>query len=276
MKLSDAASYFDRTPAYDTATGKVLFLGQVAPFDDSRRDANAAYRRILSVRPGTAMPTSRAIRMMGVVWLIGDMEPDGLEELHREKYILQRAPAQVKVSRLSGFLAGTIASTVWASPQWIKDAKQLEVSSATPQIFDVSLPVGSDVQVRDILWDAAAAYLVLAPHVQASGILSANCVKLDQILPAVASLASRTYSPTLGTYSTSAGANVNALRVRWQSLFEYGSQAAERYQEGDIAVVLPTGTSTTTNTLITLAGVTYQTLAVLDLAGAVVLHSRVV
>ena len=55
----------------------------------------------------------------------------------------------------------------------------------------------------------------------------------------------------------------------------YGSQAAEKYQEGDVAIVLPTGTTATTNTLITLSGVIYQTLAVLDVAGAVVLHSRV-
>lgn len=276
MKLSDAASYFDRTPALDTATGKTLFMGQIDPYDDSKRDAAAAYRRILSVKPGTAMPASKAVKMLGKVWLIGGMEPDGLEELHREKYVIQRAPSQLKVSRLSGFLAGTIASTVWASAQWIKDAKQLEVSSATPQIFEIALPDGTDVQARDVLWDGVAAYIVLAPHSQASGLLVAECVKLDQVLPAVATISTRTYSPTTGTYSSSAGASVNALRVRWQSLFEYGSQAAERYQEGDITIVLPTATVATTATVVVLAGVTYQTLAVLDLAGAVVLHSRVV
>lgn len=276
MKLSEASSFFDRTPAYDVTTGKVLFKGQVESYDDSKRDANAAYRRILSVRPGTVVPVARAVLMMGVVWIIGSMEPDALEELHREKYVLQRAPSQLKVSRLSGFLAGTVASTLWSSAQWLKDAKQLDESSLTPQVYDISLPEGSDVRVRDILWSATAAYLVLSPHSQASGVMSANALKLDQIAPTSVTLTTRTYNPTTGVYSVSAGSSVNALRVRWQSLFEYGSQASERYQEGDIAIVLPSGTAATNNTLVLLAGVTYQTLAVLSIAGAVVLHSRVV
>lgn len=274
MKLSEAASYFDRSAATVPETGKILFMGQIDPFDDSRRDSSAAYRRILSVRPGTAIPASRVVKMLGVVWMIGDMEPDGLEELHREKYVIQRAQSTLKVSRLSGFLAGTVASVLWSSAQWVKDAKQLEVSSVTPQIFDVSFPDGSDIRVQDVLWDDVTAYLVLAPHRQASGILSANCLKLDQALPIAANVATRTYSPTLGTYSTSAGTSVNALLVRWQSLFAYGSQAAERYQEGDVAIVLPTAAAATTATVVTLSGVTYQTLAVLDIAGAVVLHAR--
>lgn len=276
MKLSDAASFFDRTAVTVPETGKVLFMGQVDPYDDSKRDAAAAYRRILSVKPGTVMPVSRAVKLLGQVWLVGGMEPDGLDQLHREKYVIQRAPSQLKVSRLSGFLAGTIASTLWASAQWVKDAKQLEVSSQTPQLYDVALAAGSDIRVQDVLWATGVAYLVLAPHDQASGLMTANCLKLDQILPAVATLVTRTYSPTTGAYSNSAGSSANALRVRWQSLFAYGSQASDRYQEGDIAIVLPTGTVAATNTLVTLAAVAYQTLAVLDIAGAVVLHARAV
>lgn len=274
MKLSSAAAYFDRTPAYDVTTGKVLFRGQIDPYDDSKRDANAAYRRVLSVRPGTAMPASRVVRMMDVVWIIGSMEPDGLLELHRQKYVLQRAPLAMNVSRLSGFLSSTVALTVRASSQWIKDAKQLEESSKMPQLYDLYMPEGTAVQVQDVVWSATEAYLVLALHNQASGIMSVHCLKLDQIAPVSATLATRTYNPVTGTYSVSAGSAVNALRVRWQSLFQYDSQMSDRYQEGDIAIVLPTGTSAGTSTLITLSGVTYQTLAVLSIAGAVVLHSR--
>lgn len=275
MKLVDAASYFDLTEAIDPTTAKLLFKGQVDPFDDSRRDSSAAYRRVLSVRPGTVIPTSRSVRLLGQVWLVGGMEPDGLSELHREKYVIQRVAYQLKVSRLSGFLAGTVASTLWAAPNWVKDAKQLEVSSDTAQLFDVTLPDGSDVRVHDVLWSATEAYLVLAPHTQASGLMVANCLKLDQIAPVVASLVTRTYNPVTGAYSNSASSNINALRVRWQSLYAYGSQMSERYQEGDLAIVLPTGTAVGTGALITLAGVVYQTLAVLDISGAVVLHARV-
>lgn len=272
MKLVDVASYFDRTPVTDPITGVQLFLAQIDNFDDARRDASAAYRRILSVRPGTIVPG--VIKLMNIVWLVGAMEPDGLEELHRQKYVIQRATDTLKVSSLSAFLAGTYASIHWSSPNWVKDAKQLETSSETPQIYDVALPSNASVAAQTILWATGSAYLVLAPHPVASGLILATCLKLEQSAPVVVNIQTRTYNPVTGTYSTPAGSSINALRVRWQSLFAYGSQASDRYQEGDVAIVLPTGTAATTNTLVTLLGATYQTLAVLNVAGAVVLHAR--
>jgi hypothetical protein len=274
MKLADASSYFDRTPALDTVTGLSLFLGQIGPYDDSKRDASAAYRRILSVRPGTSMPASMVVSMLGRTWMIGAMEPDGLEELYREKYVLQQAAGQLKVSRLSGFLSSTVAATYWASANWVKDAKQLEVSSETPQIFDITMPGSSDVRVHDVVWNTGVAYLVLSPRLVASGYVQVNCLKLEQTAPVVASMTTRTYAPTTGAYTSAAPANVNALLVRWQSLFEYGSQTSERYQEGDAAIVLPSGTVASTSTKITVSSIAYQVLSVLDIDGAVVLHAR--
>lgn len=274
MKLADASSYFDRTPALDTVTSAQLFLGQIGNYDDSKRDASAAYRRVLSVRPGTVMPASMVVSMLNRVWMIGSMEPDGLEELYREKYVLQQASGQLKVSRLSAFLSGTVAGTYWASANWVKDAKQLEVSSETPQIFDITMPVAADVRVHDIVWSTGVAYLVLSPRQVASGYVQVNSLKLDQTTPVVATMTTRTYVPSTGSYTSAAPTNVNALLVRWQSLFEYGSQTSERYQEGDVAIVLPSGTVVSTSTKITVSSITYQVMSVLDIDGAVVLHAR--
>ena len=272
MKLADAASYFDQTSVTDPATGRDLFKCQVANYDDARRDANAAYRRVLSVRPGTVVPG--VVRLMGFNWLVGTMEPDGLEELHRQKYVIQRASTQLKVSTITTFLAGTFSSNQWASPNWSKDAKQLDTSSETPQIYDVALPGALTLAAKSILWATGSAYLVLAPHPAASGYILATCLKLDQTVPVVATIQTRTYNPVAGTYTTPAGTNINALRVRWQSLFEYGSQASDRYQEGDVAIALPAGTVATTQTLVSMLGATYQTLSVLSIGGSVVLHGR--
>lgn len=274
MKLSEAASFFDRVEIRDSATLKTLFKGQIDPYDDSKRDANAAYRRILSVRPGTAIPVSRSVYFFDAHWLIGTAETDGLDEQHRTKYVAQRAYVQLKVSRLSGFLSGAVVVTLRASPQWVKDAGQEEVSSFTPQKFDIFLPAGADVRVQDILWEAGVAYLVLAPHEGASGFLVAHALKLDSVLPVAATLTTRSYNAVTGGYSNSVATAINALPVRWQSLFVYGSQASERYQEGDVALVLPAGTVASTQTLLTVSGVTYQALTVLNLSGAVVLHGR--
>lgn len=276
MKLVDAASYFDLTPATDPDTGVLLFKGQIDPFDDSKRDGTASYRRILSVRPGTTIPAGRVVTMLGKTWLVGTMEPDGLQELHRQKYVLQEAAKTLKVSRLSGFLAGTVASTLRANVAWYKDEDQVEVSSQMPQMFDIMLPSGSVVQDQDVLWNTGEAYLMLSKWDSVAGYLELDCLKLDQVLPATASLVVRTYDPVTGTYTNSAATNVNALAVRWQNLFKYLSQASEKNKPGDVAIVLPTGTVASTGTVVTLSGSVYQTLAVLDIAGAVVLHARLV
>jgi len=276
MKLSDVSTYFDLIPVTHPTTGVLLFKGQVDPYDDSRRDSASAYRRILSVKPGTALPTPPVVRLMGQNWLVGAMEPDGWAELHREKYVIQQAPLPASVSRLSGFLSSTVAFATHCAPYWVKDAKQLEVSAETPPLYEVALAKDSDVRVHDVIWGAGFAYLALSPRLMASGILLALTLRLDQTTPIPASLTNRAYDPVSGEYSSPAATNVNALKVRWQSLYQYGSQMAERYQEGDTTLVLPAGTAVTTQTSVVLSGVTYQVLAVLDISGAVVLHARVI
>lgn len=274
ISLAEASSYFDRTEALDADSGKLLFLCQLAPYDDSRRDSGSAYRRVMSVAPGTVMPAALSISIFGQVWLIGNKEIDGLEEMHRDKYVLQPSPSQLKVSRLPGFLAGTVATTRWACLEWAKDAKELEVSSNQPQEYYAYFPTGADVGIFDIVWQTGSAYLVRAVHPQASGYLRADCEKLDQALPAAAQITTRAYSASAGAYTAAAPVTVNALRVRWQSLYLYGSQADARFQEGDCSIVLPAATPIATSSGLSLAGASWQVLSVETLGGATVAHAR--
>jgi hypothetical protein len=276
MKLADASRYFDRIKVLDLLTGKVLFMCQVDVYDESKRDSGTAYRRVMSVAPGTVMPASGLARIMGSVWIIGGAQTDALDELHRTKYVIEMAPTQLNVSRLPSFLSSTVTFTTYTDSAWVKDAKQLEVSSDIPQIFDVSLAIAADVRQYDVLWAAGVAYLVMSPRKMASGLQVANSLRLDQTAPVSATLRTRAYNPVTGTYSVGSTTSVSALFVRWQSLFAYGSQTSERYQEGDKAIVLPFGTVITTSSTLAYAGVTYQVLSVLDIAGAVVAHARVV
>lgn len=275
MTLAEASCYFDRTQATDVLTGRPLFKAQLSVFDDSKRDASAAYRRIMSVKPGTVMPASRLAKMLGHVWMIGASEPDGMLEIHREKYVIQAATTILKHSSLSQFLSGTYPNTIYSTPNWVKDAKQLEVSSDMPQIFDITVPGTTALAVHDVLWEDTAAYLVLSPRSMVSGLMVANTLKLEVTAPTTATITSRVYNPVTGAYTGAIDSVVNALVVRWQSLFKYTSQMSERYQEGDVEIVLPFGTVLTTASRIAVSGVTYQVLAVLDISGTVVAHARV-
>jgi hypothetical protein len=274
MKLADAAAYFDRTPVLNPDNGIRLFSGQLDPFDDSRRDAGAAYRRVLSVKPGTRLPTNRAVRIFDQVWIVGSKETDGLAGPTRDKYVLQRADQKITVYRLPGFLTSSSVASYWGGVEWFKDSKEIEVDSRLPQQCYVFMQLGAAVQERDVLTYAGAALLVLATHEQPSGYTVATALRLDQSVTGTASITQRIYMPGTGAFASAAPLSVACLQVRWQSLFEYGSQADERYQEGDCSLVLPVGTSITTRDRIDYGGVTWSVVATDTLAGALVAHAR--
>lgn len=273
MTLATASLYFDRTSVTDLA-GTFLFHCQVDPFDDSKRDSGTAYRRIMSVEPGTLMPSNRTVRLMGRTWLVGGSEPDGMAELHREKFVIHPVDRPLNLSSLNEYLSGAYVQTLWASAHWVKDSKQLEVSSETPPVYDVTVAGGAAVAPHDVLWDGQGAFLVLSPHDVASGMLTLSSLALESQALKPVTVMSRVYDPVAGGYSSGATSSLQGLFVRWQSLFQYGSQTSERYQEGDVSIVLPSGSQISTSTALSSAGVNYQVLAVLDIAGTVVAHAR--
>ena len=273
LTLAEASSYFDRTEVRDPDTNALLFYGQVDPFDDSKRDSGGAYRRVLSVAPGTPIPAKGVVRIFGRVWVVGLLEVDGLQDPHRDKYVLQTAPVKHSISRLSGFLTAAVASSQWGSSEWVKDAKEVDASSKHAQMFYIFFPSSADVREHDVVWWGLSSYLTLSVHPQASGFLVATCVKLEhQVVDAT--LNTRVYDPEEGAFASSTPTTVKALRVRWQSLFLYGSEADAKYRPGDCSIVLPAGTVVATKDTITLAGTTWSVSAVEEISGAVVVHAR--
>lgn len=275
LTLAQAASYFDRTDVFDGYTGTLLFQCQIDPYDDSKRDAMAAYRRVMSVRPGTQLPAHLVLQTMGQHWIAAARpEADGLEELHREKYVLQAAQDRYRLGSMGQFLAGVPATEVFAFPAWVRDAKQIEESSDVANLFEVILPLGVDCAAHDVLWAGDEAFLSLSVRRLPSQFLGVQCLRLGQVAPAPATLVSRAFSPVQGKQVDALSTIVPALRVRWQSLFAYESQLATRYQEGDFALVVPAGTIVTKDTKVSFAGADHSVLDVDQLRDSVALHLR--
>lgn len=273
MTLTDASSYFDRTPILDATTGKVLFYGQVGPFDDSKRDAIGAYRRILSVAPGTSIPDNRTVRIFAQVWILGFKEIDGLGQAHREKYVLQPTNALANISTMSAFLAGTVGTTVYCDIEWLKDAKEEASSSRPVPTQTIYFADGAPVLEYSIVWTAAKAYLVESVRGAASGLLSATALALEHA-KVTATLASRAYDPVMGDFTAPSNSSVQCQRVRWQSLYRYDTQGTAKYQEGDASLVLPAGTVLDTADTLTLVGQVWRVMGVETIGGAVVAHAR--
>lgn len=271
LSLAQAASYFDRTPILDPTTGELLFNGQLEPFDDSHRDAGAAYRRILSVSPGTVVPT--VVTVHGATWVVGFRQSDSLGVTLRDKYVLQRADA-ASVSRPASFLAGTATHATWLATEWLKDGKEIDTSSDTIETFTIMAPGDLDLIEHDLVWYAGRALLAQRPRLQPSGYLEVTAVQLEQSLPSTASIASRTFNPANGGYTAGATVSVPCQRVRWQSWFRYDSEASARYKPGDATLIMPPGTAVKAEDRITFAGAEWKTLAVKTDSGVVCVHAR--
>lgn len=278
LTLAQASSFFDRTPVFDPTGSTRLFYGQVNLFDDAKRDAGSAYRRILSLAPGTVLPNPAAVNIHGQVWLVGRKEIDGLEEIHRDKYGLQSCTAEYSLSSLSVYVSGVVSSTTltrWAGVEWVKDGKEIGSSSDTTQVHTVFLPIGTPIQEKQVVVSPGGTevYLVMSAHTLPSGFVSANTVKLDAVRT-TAQVTPRTYSAATGAYTLGVAATLACLQVRWQNLFAYDTEAEARYQEGDETLVFPLGTAVNTTSLIAYAGRTWRAVSVDDLGGAVTVHAR--
>lgn len=273
LTLADASRYFDRTPITDPYTNALLFYAQIDPYQDAVRDSATAYRRVMSVAPGIPMPAGRLVKILGSIWIVGDSETDGMSVAHREKYVIHPAPTLLGVRTLSGFVNAGAATAAWGDMVWLKDAKEESSSSRTNPMYTAYLPTSVALAEYDVVTVGAIGYLVGPPHDQASGVLSATCAKLEYA-PVNATLATRVYAPVQGLYTSSVDTTVKCLRVRWQSLYLYGSQGDAKYQEGDCSLVFPAGTVLATKDRVTLAGQVWNVLAVETLGGAVVAHGR--
>ena len=148
LTLAQASSFFDRTPVFDPTGVTRLFYGQVGLFDDSKRDAGSAYRRVLSLAPGTALPNPPTAKILGQVWNIGRKETDGLEEMHRDKYVLQACTGEYTLTSLTEYTSGVnTPATIqrWAGVEWVKDAKEIGSSSDSAQVYTIFLPEGTPI-----------------------------------------------------------------------------------------------------------------------------------
>lgn len=275
MTLAAASAYFDQTEVFDAYTGVSLFFAQIDPYDDSKRDAMVAYRRVLSVAPGITIPDHRCIRVFGATYIVaGEPSIDGLSEAHRVKYVLQSADGQFNVGSITQFLGGAPAATVFGFASWVKDAKQEGESSDVANIFEVILPLGTAVNPQQMLWRDGVAYIATSTRRLPSDYVGVTAVRLDQVEPIVTTIQSRVYNPAAGAYTPGSAEVTLGLRVRWQSLFSYDAQMEARHREGDFTLALPEGAAVNTSSKILFDGATLGVLAVNPIEGAVTVHAR--
>lgn len=235
MKLSRVASYFHKAvcrDAYDPFA--FTFKGQLALFDDSKREGVSVERRILEVAPDIAVPARNAIFFDGQYWIVGQGQTDNWNgAIIRRKYNIQTAEGLANVQSFYQLLTGG-GTTMYADRVWQKGAKEVETSSNVFNVYEIYVGLNeTSLKEKSLVSLAGRFYLARAVHTTPSGFLAATADELPEPVLEVIQYASNQYDP-ISDEMVSTVTPVKVIRIRWQAEFNYLTQASTKYQHGDM------------------------------------------
>lgn len=233
MKLADAASYFDRLPCADAYDASATFYGQMEPFDDSKRDGATVIRRVLSVASGVEMPARGVITIAGEQWIIGQHEDDFWRgALIRRKYVIQRADGAASIRSPGEAIAQAGGTATYAGKLWIKDSKEIEVSSKLSSNFNLYLHESETASPGKIVVLGGELHIARGAYKSAAGFLTVEVEVLPSDALAAGTYSQLAYSPATDTYAAT-DINANFLKIRYQDDYEYLNESSPKYVAGD-------------------------------------------
>lgn len=241
MRLKDAARFFDRTSCDDAYAPGSPFLAQLDLFDDSKRDGATVARRVLMVDADVALPARGAFTAHGETFILGGVHQDSFSgSVVRKKYVCHRADGLAAVKTLEQAILGQAGTAVYGARLWVKDMKQIDVSSDLNGFFDLFFHAGETVDVGSVVDLAGRLHLVRQAYVSAAGFLAAEADELPETartaVTAYAATGGQAYDPSTDSFGAAAPVACSALWHRFQAHFEYLRPAAVTFQPGDVIV----------------------------------------
>jgi hypothetical protein len=282
MDLATVASFFDRTPCRDAYAPTVApIYGQLNLYDDSARDGTTVVRRVLSLAEGVALPARRALSIHNDVFIAGGVHKDSFDgDVIRNKYVLHRADGLATVKTADQALRALAGATLYAARLWVKDLKELEISSRLASFYTLyvapteAIALGSYVQLSSRWHIARNSFL----GASGMGVVEVDELPADALTTATYSKRSgQVYDPTTGLTAAASTAAVALLYHRWQDDYVYARMSAMKFEAGDIVanVSKTQVAAAVTGDTFVLNATTYRVMAVRDDgAGAWILHSR--
>jgi hypothetical protein len=122
---------------------------------------------------------------------------------------------------------------------WIKDMKEIEVSSGAFSFYTIFFAPDEAVEVGHLVTASGRLHRVKNVYTSASGLLAveANELGTDALATGVSYYA-RALNPVADTITESAPVVLNAIRMRFQDDYLYPNQSAPKFEEGDIKVLI--------------------------------------
>ena len=244
MRLHLAAQHFNRMPCNDGYTGAFLYNGQLALFDDSRRDSESSERRIIELAPELSPPARKVIEAHGVRYILGHGFADSaLGSVIRRKYIAHEAPSLSTWYTLQQLCQNTAGVQAWAAKAWVKDSKEIDESSDMIGVNHIHMSTSEAVAPTNIILFDGAYHIVRKTTKGPAGTLVLTCDEVPEPAIETATLKQGAWDPINETMATT-NTSVRTLRLRWQSLFEYRDAAAHNFKPEDMQVVIAKSVAT--------------------------------
>lgn len=277
MKLSIAARFFDKVLCQDVFAPTTEFYGQLDLYDDSKRDGATVVRRVLAVAPGTIIPARRVLTIQGEQWIVGAHQADSfLGALIRDKHVLQRANGLASIQSVAQVLStGGVSS--YAGKLWVKDLKEVEMSSLLAGFFNLYLPSYETVSVGNVISVAGRLHMVRNYFLSAAGFLVAESSELPVAAVIAGSYVGTTYTPATDVRGEGAPVAANVLKIRYQDDYGYATEAETKFVEGDAKAYVRKAVVATAKQgdRVVLSGASWQVVSVTDEGDCHGLHIRV-
>jgi hypothetical protein len=238
MRLHDVANTFNNMECQDAYSGILVFKGQLGLYDDNKRDSETAERRVLSLSPAAVVPPRRVIAAAGTRFIVGHANPDDYRGATiRIGYVVQEATDLSQVRTLAQVCLDQPGFSAYAGRAWVKDLSYTQQSSKETPEHHIHFAAGEPVVPNLLVSFAGRLNVVRSTNFGAGGTLVATCEEMPPGAVETAQVASGAYDPAIASNIGSA-IPVRVVRMRWQSLFSYGTSIAPKFQPGDIQVAV--------------------------------------
>lgn len=273
MKLSDVASYFDRTVAVDSYTGRSPIKLQLDLYDDSKRDGVTVERRVISLANGVRIPARGVLRFAETDWVVGRLNRDVFsDEVIRQKAIVQAADGLAQIRTAAQILSATAGTEAYAARAWEKSAKEIDESSEMFDVYSVFMHASEAVVEGQFITLAGELHVVRDVFTTEAGFKSALAEVVETAVEDVTYRA-RVFNPVSEVW-TPTDTPARALQLRWQTWYRYDSQASQRFLEGDEVLVVANDIAAKADDQVVRAGVAWRVLAADTVYGAKTLQVR--
>lgn len=275
MDLADVSTYFDDDPVYDGYTGALLFNAQVSSFDDSHSDGATSRRRVLSLAPGYAMPTRRAVQLYGDNWIVGTGTPDGFYgSVVRQHFGMKLATDLLTLLTPGQVLANAAGTQAWVHKFYFKDALDSIDNAEIDTFWNIFIAPGEPASKGSFFKDAGGRlYRVRNDYLPVEGLRVCQSDTLD-----VGALRSVTWQT--GAYDpindvVAAGSTVvQAVALETPKFYRFRELSDPALQKGDMAVFVPTTVTPKQGDIFAMAGVNWRAVTVQAEMDVWAIHAR--